>query len=110
MKFKSKVIEIDAINWNGSNSQQVIDFSRGYDGFGAEIIRFNTGTDAEGTPWGEVYDFLHDTWVNVYPGQWIIKGTKGEFYPCDAEVFEAKYEPVEGLGLYNPEFTKGNTP
>ena len=27
---------------------------------------------------------------------WIIKGVKGEFYPCKADIFEATYEPVAG--------------
>lgn len=26
---------------------------------------------------------------------WIIKGIKGEFYPCKPDIFEATYEPVE---------------
>lgn len=26
------------------------------------------------------------------PGDWIIKGVKGEFYPCDPEVFKATYD------------------
>lgn len=25
---------------------------------------------------------------------WIIKGIKGEFYPCKPDIFEATYEPV----------------
>lgn len=25
---------------------------------------------------------------------WIIKGVKGEFYPCKPDIFEATYEPV----------------
>src|SRR5690606_3184601 len=29
------------------------------------------------------------------PGDWIIKGIKGEFYPCKPDIFEATYEPVE---------------
>lgn len=28
------------------------------------------------------------------PGDWIIKGVKGEFYPCKPEIFEATYEPA----------------
>lgn len=28
-------------------------------------------------------------------GDWIIKGVKGEFYPCKPDIFEATYEPVE---------------
>jgi len=27
-------------------------------------------------------------------GDWIIKGIKGEFYPCKPDIFEASYEPV----------------
>ncbi len=26
---------------------------------------------------------------------WIIKGTKGELYPCKPDIFDAIYEPVE---------------
>ena len=28
-------------------------------------------------------------------GDWIIKGVKGELYPCKPDIFEATYEPVE---------------
>lgn len=28
-------------------------------------------------------------------GDWIIKGIKGEFYPCKPDIFEATYEAVE---------------
>lgn len=28
------------------------------------------------------------------PGDWIIKGVKGEFYPCKPDIFEATYEPA----------------
>ena len=30
----------------------------------------------------------------VIPGDWIITGIKGEKYPCKADIFEAKYDPV----------------
>lgn len=30
----------------------------------------------------------------VCPGDWIIKGVKGEHYPCKPDVFEATYEAV----------------
>lgn len=29
------------------------------------------------------------------PGDWIIKGIKGECYPCKPDIFEATYEAVE---------------
>lgn len=28
-------------------------------------------------------------------GDWIIKGVKGEFYPCKPDIFEATYEEAE---------------
>ena len=27
-------------------------------------------------------------------GDWIIKGVKGEFYPCKPDIFEVTYEPA----------------
>ena len=43
----------------------------------------------------QVYDYLHETWVNFNMGDYIIKGVQGEFYPCKADIFAATYEPVE---------------
>lgn len=31
------------------------------------------------------------TWAQ--PGDWIIKGVAGEFYPCKPEIFAATYDP-----------------
>lgn len=42
-----------------------------------------------------VWDKLHDCWVNVATGDWIIKGVQGEFYPCRAEVFAETYEAAD---------------
>ena len=29
------------------------------------------------------------------PGDWIIKGVAGEFYPCKPDIFSATYEPAD---------------
>ena len=42
-----------------------------------------------------VFDYLHSTWVRFEAGDWIIKGVKGEFYPCKPDIFEITYELVE---------------
>ncbi len=31
----------------------------------------------------------------VTPGDWIITGVKGEFYPCKPDIFEMTYEAVD---------------
>ena len=33
--------------------------------------------------------------MRANPDDWIIKGVKGEIYPCKPDIFEATYEPVE---------------
>lgn len=33
--------------------------------------------------------------LNVSVNDWLIKGVKGEIYPCKPDVFEATYEEVE---------------
>jgi len=33
---------------------------------------------------------------NLIDKDWVIKGIKGEFYPCKPDIFEATYERVEG--------------
>jgi hypothetical protein len=42
-----------------------------------------------------VYDYLHDTWVKFELGDWIIRGIKGELYPCKPDVFAATYDEVQ---------------
>lgn len=32
-------------------------------------------------------------------GDWIIKGIKGEFYPCKDDIFKETYEPINNENL-----------
>lgn len=38
-------------------------------------------------------DTLEGT-MHASPGDWIIRGVKGEHYPCKPDIFEATYEAV----------------
>lgn len=89
MKYVSIPTEIDAVLFTGDNFDELIDFTDGQFQFLDEDDRCED-PDCKAS----VYDMLHSTWILVYDGQYIIKGTKGEFYPCDAEVFRQKYRPV----------------
>ena len=33
--------------------------------------------------------------MHVHDGDWIIRGIKGEFYPCKPDIFDVTYEEVE---------------
>lgn len=98
MRYKSKPVTIEAIQWIGteSNQKELLEFTGGLMCFG----------QVDGQERAEVYDCLQDNWVNVNLNDYIIKGTKGEFYPCDPEVFEQKYEVDDELGFKVPEFRK----
>ena len=42
----------------------------------------------------EVYIQTLEGVMKANPGDWIIRGVKGELYPCKPDVFEATYEEV----------------
>lgn len=63
-------------------------------------------TDPAGGPVGDrTYGVITPNgFVRIEPGEWIITGTKGEVYPCKADIFSDIYEPVvEDSGPTNTE-------
>lgn len=86
-KYRKKPVEIEAVQWTGGNWYYLREWTDSRFDVLAEEDR---DEDPEAT--AQVFDELHSTWVLVYDGDWIIKGIKGEFYPCRDEVFEETYE------------------
>lgn len=98
MKFKTKPFEIEAERFTGDPQPFY-----GMCGWKfAMLPEYDRTDDPECI--AQVFDELHNTWVGVKEGQWIIKGMKGEFYLCDNEIFEAKYEAVPDYSDYEPYF------
>lgn len=91
MKFRTKPFNIEAVQWKGDNLVEMQRFAKSNFNLIDEDQREYTD-DPDAT--AEVYDKIHSTWILVLDGQWIIKGMKGEFYPCDDEVFRTKYEQL----------------
>lgn len=89
MKYRTKPYEIEAIRYTGDNAEELNHWT---DGLFIEVDEEDRTDDPDNT--AAIYDFLHSTWVGVKPGQWIISGGKGEYYPCDNEVFNDKYEAI----------------
>lgn len=91
-RFRKKPVVVEAVPWTGENAAEVKAFVGVRDNGES---RFLLPAEITGA-WTEahVYDELHETWVTVFVGQWVIRGIKGEFYPCAADVFEATYEPA----------------
>jgi hypothetical protein len=78
MKYRKKPIVIEAVCWRGFNSAELIAFMG--------VVSFTGGKPTISTLEGE---------LTVSIGDWIIKGVKGEYYPCKPDIFEATYELVE---------------
>lgn len=98
-RYRKKPVEVDAIQWTGDNHEDVLRFAIAYHPDSGPMNHFwpldpeDAGDDPDMT--AEVFDNLHSTWIGVYTGNWIIRGVRGEFYPCADDVFRATYEPVE---------------
>ncbi len=92
-RFRKRPVEVEAVQWTGDNADEVKAFVGLRDNGES---RFLLPSEITGV-WEDahVYDELHDTWVTVYVGQWVVKGVRGEFYPIDQTVLDETYEPVE---------------
>jgi hypothetical protein len=92
MKFRKKPVVIDAMQFTTNNE----DASPTMD---AIVNWVNKGKGIKDLPaWHNGTDIFIETMEGVMTatvGDWIIKGIKGEFYPCKPDIFEATYEMVE---------------
>lgn len=82
MKYRKKPLVIEAIQYDGNNAIEI-------------MIKFGMNEICD--------DLLGDTLeiqtlegtMTANKSDYIIKGIKGEFYPCKPDIFEATYEKVE---------------
>ena len=90
MRYRKKPVIIDAIQFDGTlNGYEEIrrifkdlkTMSRSYHEERNEVTSWSIQT-LEGSH-------------QVSKGDYIIKGIKGEFYPCKPDIFELTYEPVK---------------
>ncbi len=88
MKFRKKPIVIEAFKWTGDDNQVedpewIVEAMKekkvSIEVWNGELVMFIE--TLEGTMQGKL-------------GDYIIKGIKGEIYPCKPDIFEATYETV----------------
>jgi hypothetical protein len=80
MKFRKKPIVIEAVQWNGRTEDLMA--------FGDLPIPIVLAPLPAITIQTLEGDML------CSPGDWIIQGVAGEFYPCKPDIFKATYEPA----------------
>lgn len=88
-QYRKKPVVIEAQQWNGSVgwATAIIDWMLANGG----TARFHEGDD-HAQPWLAI-DTLEGQMM-ASPGDYVIRGIQGEFYPCKPDIFEASYEPV----------------
>lgn len=89
MKFRKKPVVIDAVQFEGTPESAVNVFDL-FDIPGGKFVP-NLHNLTEGTLLIPTLEGDH----TASAGDWIIKGIKGEFYPCKPDIFEQTYEPAE---------------
>lgn len=102
MFFRKKPVVIEAVQLTWQTWNDVCDF----------VGEFPPGMkgvyiDAQGAMHDEPHDPETDRLGMVIPtlegtmlaleNDWIIRGVKGELYPCHPDIFEATYELTEGF-------------
>lgn len=89
MRYKKKPVVIDAIQWTGDNLEEVFDFFGDYTNY--SYIAYAAGC-------AHINELVINTLegdMRVSPGDYIIRGVKGEYYPCKEDIFLQTYEEAE---------------
>lgn len=85
-KYVKRPVIIEAVQWTGKNKDEIVSF-----------VSYNNCSFVKSNkaPFG--YNLVIFTLEGSYYasiGDYIIKGIKGEFYPCKPNIFEQTYERV----------------
>jgi hypothetical protein len=89
-KYRKKPVVIEAVQWTGDNFKEIQEMLKEADE--KRVIMPHPNEDKE------VQSLLIVTLegeMRADKGDYIIKGVKGEIYPCKPDIFEKTYEPVE---------------
>lgn len=79
-RYTKKPVTVEAVQWTGDNYEEMRHF------LPFDVRRFDTDGLHIRTLEGDLY---------AAPGDYIIKGVKGEFYPCKPDIFKQTYSPAE---------------
>lgn len=91
MKYIKKPVVIEAVQWNGTNLEEI-------KAFVGEALIYSICDTAWEVGKGRPHVFMKiktlEGDMEASEGDFIIKGVNGEFYPCKPDIFEKTYELV----------------
>jgi hypothetical protein len=98
MKYRKKPVVVEAVQLRWDTWNEMCDHAGVgslEDGRPQGVSRNeSTGEEFTGDGPGLAIPTLEGLMIGC-PFDYIIKGVKGELYPCKPDIFEATYEPVE---------------
>lgn len=81
-KYRKKPVVIEAIRWTGKNLDEIFKLTNANQIDNDFLSNILTIPTLEGK-------------MTASEGDYIIKGVKGEIYPCKPDIFDQTYELVE---------------
>ena len=91
MKARKKPVEIECIQWTGSNDKEILDFCGRENAYFTRLINDNS----DGNEVWDLYIHTLEGDHKAMPNDYIIKGVNGEFYPCKEDIFHKTYDIIE---------------
>jgi len=110
MKYKKKPVVIDAVQWTGENHREMFDFltENAFDKESMQVSGEHFYIDHNKVEGGLIIKTLEGQHLASI-GDFIIRGVKGEYYPCKPDIFHQTYEKVEDTPIWTSnEWWKGN--
>ncbi len=86
--FTKKPIPVAMVQWTGDNADDLYVFTNN----NFAPICPNEPRNAEGELPAGVWDVLHNTYIPLYRGWWVVRGIKGECYPIEPNVLAETYD------------------
>lgn len=79
-KYRKKPVYVEALQWKGNNPSEICKFMH------KDVGHLFVG--------GALYITEKDKIIHVNVGDYIIKGSTGNFCACDPDAFEKSYEEI----------------
>lgn len=89
-KYRKVPVTIEAIQWTGENYEEIREWA--WTGADTEVATLDTAVSQL-----MVWNSEEDQWIRCPLDHWVIKGIRGEYYPCSDVVFQRTYEAVDSL-------------
>lgn len=81
-RYRKKPVEIEAVQWNGGCLADAMEIG--------ELVGHRISINGQGEL---IIDTLEGR-MRASKGDFIIRGVRGEIYPCKPDIFELTYEAV----------------